>query len=127
VLPAMRRQGGGRIVHVASQLASVTQEGQAIYGLTKAALVHLTKTMAFELLRENILVNAVSPGPTATEFNIEVLNKEPAFREALQSRLPGGRMGRPEEIAEAIVFLATSQGSFISGHDLVVDGGYIIH
>src|SRR5579864_4708998 len=58
VLPAMRAQGAGRIIHVASQLGSVTGAGQAIYGLTKAALIHLTKSMAFELARDNILVNS---------------------------------------------------------------------
>jgi len=127
VLPAMRAQGGGRIIHVASQLGSVSAEGVAIYGLTKAALIHLTKTMAIELSRDNILVNSVSPGPIATEFNRDVWAKDPAFREALHSRLPGGRAGTPEDVAEAIAFLATSEGSYIQGHDLVVDGGYVIH
>jgi NAD(P)-dependent dehydrogenase (short-subunit alcohol dehydrogenase family) len=127
VLPAMRAQGGGRIVHVASQLGSVTGEGQAIYGLTKAALIHLTKTMAFELSRDNILVNSVSPGPIATQFNLDAWQTDAAYREALHSRIPAGRAGTPEEVAEAIVFLATSEGSFIQGHDLVIDGGFVIH
>jgi NAD(P)-dependent dehydrogenase (short-subunit alcohol dehydrogenase family) len=127
VLPAMRAQGGGRIIHVASQFGSVTGEGQAIYGLTKAALIHLTKTMAFELARENILVNSVSPGPIATQFNLDAWAADPGFRAALHERVPGGRAGTPEEVAEAITFLATSTGSFIQGHDLVVDGGFIIH
>jgi NAD(P)-dependent dehydrogenase (short-subunit alcohol dehydrogenase family) len=127
VLPAMRAQGGGRIIHVASQLGSVSGEGQAIYGLTKAALIHLTKTMAIELSRENILVNSVSPGPIATEFNRDVWAQDPTFRDALHSRLPGGRAGTPEDVAEAIAFLATSEGTFIQGHDLVIDGGYVIH
>jgi len=127
VLPAMRAQGGGRIIHVASQFGSVTGEGQAIYGLTKAALIHLTKTMAYELARENILVNSVSPGPIATQFNRDAWDADPAYRDALYGRVPGGRPGTPEEVAEAITFLATSEGRFIQGHDLVVDGGFIIH
>ncbi|MEJ0072107.1 MAG: SDR family oxidoreductase [Pseudomonadota bacterium] len=127
VLPAMRAQGAGRIIHVASQFGSVTGAGQAIYGLTKAALIHLTKTMAFELAGEGILVNSVSPGPIATQFNLDAWDADPTFREALHSRVPAGRAGTPEEVAEAIVFLATSEGRFIQGHDLVVDGGFIIH
>jgi NAD(P)-dependent dehydrogenase (short-subunit alcohol dehydrogenase family) len=127
VLPTMRAQGGGRIIHVASQLGSVGGEGVAIYGLTKAALIHLTKTMALELSRDNIQVNSVSPGPIATEFNRDVWAQDPAFRDVLHSRLPGGRAGTPEDVAEAIAFLATSEGTYIQGHDLVIDGGYIIH
>jgi NAD(P)-dependent dehydrogenase (short-subunit alcohol dehydrogenase family) len=127
VLPAMRAQGGGRIIHVASQLGSVSGEGQAIYGLTKAALIHLTKTMALELARDNILVNSVSPGPIATQFNLDAWAADPTFRDALHDRLPAGKPGTPEDVAEAIAFLATSEGGFIHGHDLVIDGGFIIH
>jgi NAD(P)-dependent dehydrogenase (short-subunit alcohol dehydrogenase family) len=127
VLPAMRAQGGGRIIHVASQFGTVTGERQAVYGLTKAALIHLTKTMAFELGRENILVNSVSPGPIATQFNRDTWDADPAYREALNAQVPVGRVGTPEEVAEAIAFLATAVGGFIQGHDLVVDGGFVIH
>ena len=127
VLPAMRAQGGGRIIHVASQFGSVTNTGVAIYGLTKAALIHLTKTMAFELAADNILVNSVSPGPIATQFNQDAWAADPGYREALHARVPLGRAGTPEEVAEAIAFLATTEGRFIHGHDLVVDGGFIIH
>jgi NAD(P)-dependent dehydrogenase (short-subunit alcohol dehydrogenase family) len=127
VLPAMRAQGGGRIIHIASQLGSVSGEGVAIYGLTKAALIHLTKSMALELSRDNILVNSVSPGPIGTQFNLDAWNADPAFRESLHSRLPGGKAGTPEDVAEAIAFLATCEGGYIQGHDLVIDGGFIIH
>ncbi len=127
VLPAMRQQGGGRIIHVASQHGSVASEENALYGTTKAALIHLARNMAFELAREGIHVNTVSPGPIATQFNLDTWGKQPGKMDTMVSRVPAGRMGRPEEIAEAIVFLATTEGSFIHGHDLVVDGGYIIH
>ena len=83
--------------------------------------------MAFELAREGIQVNTVSPGPIATQFNMDTWGKQPGKLEMMASRVPAGRMGRPEEVAEAIVFLATAEGSYIHGHDLVVDGGYIIH
>jgi NAD(P)-dependent dehydrogenase (short-subunit alcohol dehydrogenase family) len=127
VLPAMRRQGGGRIIHVASQHGSVASEENALYGTTKAALIHLARNMAFELAREGIHVNTVSPGPIATQYNLDTWGKQPGKLEMMASRVPAGRMGRPEEIAEAIVFLATTEGGYIHGHDLVVDGGYIIH
>ncbi len=127
VLPAMRAQGGGRIIHVASQHGSVASEDNALYGITKAALIHLARNMAFELAREGIHVNTVSPGPIATQFNLDTWGQQPGKLEAMAGRVPAGRMGRPEEVAEAIVFLATTAGSYIHGHDLVVDGGYIIH
>jgi NAD(P)-dependent dehydrogenase (short-subunit alcohol dehydrogenase family) len=127
VLPAMRRQGGGRIIHVASQHGSVASEENALYGTTKAALIHLARNMAFELAREGIHVNTVSPGPVATQFNLDTWGKQPGKLETMAARVPAGRMGRPDEIAEAIVFLATTEGGYIHGHDLVVDGGYIIH
>ena len=127
VLPAMRRQGGGRIIHVASQMGSVAAEENALYGTTKAALIHLTRNMAFELAKDGIQVNSVSPGPIATQFNLDTWGRQPGKLETMVSRVPAGRMGQPQEIAEAIAFLATTEGSFIHGHDLVVDGGYIIH
>ena len=127
VLPAMRTQGGGRIIHVASQHGSVASEENALYGTTKAALIHLARNMAYELAAEGIQVNTVSPGPIATQYNLDTWGKQPGKLDMMASRVPAGRMGRPEEIAEAIVFLATTEGSYIHGHGLVVDGGYIIH
>lgn len=127
VLPAMRAQGGGRIIHIASQHGSVASEENALYGTTKAALIHLARNMAYELAKEGIQVNTVSPGPIATQFNIDTWGKIPDKLDTMTARVPAGRMGRPEEIAEAVAFLATTEGSFIHGHDLVVDGGYIIH
>ncbi len=127
VLPAMRRQGGGRIIHIASQHGSVASEQNALYGATKAALIHLARNMAFELAADGIQVNTVSPGPIATQYNLDTWGRIPGKLEAMAARVPAGRMGRPEEIAEAVAFLATTEGSFIHGHDLVVDGGYIIH
>jgi NAD(P)-dependent dehydrogenase (short-subunit alcohol dehydrogenase family) len=127
VLPAMRAQGSGRIIHIASQHGSVASEDNALYGLTKAALIHLARNMAYELAKDGIQVNTVSPGPIATQFNIDSWGKIPGKLAEMSARVPAGRMGHPEEVAEAVAFLATTEGSFIQGHDLVVDGGYIIH
>jgi NAD(P)-dependent dehydrogenase (short-subunit alcohol dehydrogenase family) len=126
VLPAMRAQGAGRIIHVASQMGRVAAEDNALYGMSKAALIQLTKSMAFELAKEGIQVNSVSPGPIATEYNIVSYGRIPGRTEQMTARVPLGRMGEPAEVAEAIAFLATAAGSFIQGHDLVVDGGYTI-
>jgi NAD(P)-dependent dehydrogenase (short-subunit alcohol dehydrogenase family) len=126
VLPAMRAQGGGRIINMASQMGSVAARTNALYGLTKAALIHLTRSMALELSADHILVNSISPGPISTQFNIDRYDRDPGTREVMEALIPVGRFGTPEEVAEIVVFLATSEGRFLQGHDLVIDGGYII-
>lgn len=123
----MRGQGGGRIIHVASQLGTVAYVDSALYGLTKAALIYLARAMAFELARDGIVVNTVSPGPIATDYNKARMEADPGFSARRVAYIPAGRWGRPEEVAEAILFLATAEGGFIQGHDLVIDGGYISH
>lgn len=125
VLPAMRSAGGGRIIHVASQMGMVASPTSALYGLAKAALIHLTKSMALELAKDNIMVNAVSPGPIATEFTQDVMAKKPGYREWRESQIPLGRWGRPEEVAEAILFLASTPATFVHGSNLLIDGGYV--
>ena len=95
LLPAMRAQGGGRIIHMASQLGSVAAEENALYGLTKAALIHLAKNMAFELARENIQVNAISPGPIATDFLMQSWANQPGKIATMTSRVPAGRFETP--------------------------------
>ena len=127
VLPLMRAAGGGRIIHVASQLGSVAARNTALYAVTKAALIQLTRSMALELAGENILVNAVSPGPTATEYLKKHAYKTPEERAERRGNIPMGRFGEPAEIANAVLFLASGDASFVHGHNLVVDGGYIIH
>ena len=126
-LPLMREAGGGRIIHVASQLGSVAARETALYSATKAALIQLTRSMALELAGENILVNAVSPGPTATEYLKKHAYKTPEERAQRLGTIPMGRFGEPDEIASAVLFLASGDASFVHGHNLVVDGGYIIH
>jgi len=127
VLPAMRAQGAGRIVHVASQMGSVAAPLNTIYGMTKAALIRLAKSMALELSADNILVNTVSPGPIDTDFIKARYDGDSEGRAAMEARVPVGRFGTEEEIAEVIGFLATCKGRFLQGHDLIVDGGYVVH
>jgi NAD(P)-dependent dehydrogenase (short-subunit alcohol dehydrogenase family) len=127
VLPAMRAAGEGRIIHMASQLGMVADPGGALYGLTKAALIQLTRSMALELAPEGILVNAISPGPIATDYYQARLDREPELLKRRLASLPIGRLGTPEEIADTVAFLATTTVKFMTGANLVVDGGYVIH
>ena len=126
VLAPMRAQGGGRIVHVASQFGSVAAPTRALYGLTKAALIHLAKTMALELAEDNIQVNTISPGPIATRPNIERARLDPAASAERMRQIPAGRFGEPEEMGEVVHWLFTTAPAFVTGHDLVADGGYTI-
>ncbi|MGH8638622.1 MAG: SDR family NAD(P)-dependent oxidoreductase [Burkholderiales bacterium] len=126
VLPAMRANGGGRIVTVASQLGIVASPTSALYGLAKAALIHMTKSMALELAKDNIQVNAVSPGPIETEFARATMKTQPGYKEWRESQIPLGRWGTPQEVAETILFLASTAATFVHGANLVVDGGFIL-
>jgi len=126
VLPTMRANGGGRIITVASQLGIVASPNSALYGLAKAALIYLTKAMASELAKDKIMVNAVSPGPIETDFTRAQMAEQPAYKGWRESQIPLGRWGKPEEVAEAILFLASSETTFIHGSNLVIDGGFIL-
>ncbi|MGY8960018.1 MAG: SDR family NAD(P)-dependent oxidoreductase [Alphaproteobacteria bacterium] len=127
VLPAMRKQGGGRIIHIASQFGSVAFGKRAVYGLTKAALIHLTKTMAYELGSEGIIVNSISPGPVKTQPILDRLEQDPEYEKTRTNYLRAGRFGEPEEIAELAYFLAVTKSTFMQGTDLLIDGGYTTH
>ena len=127
VIPGMRANGGGRIITIASQNGIVAAANSALYGVSKAALIYMSKAMAFELAKDNVMVNAVSPGPIETEFTRERMEKEPGHRELRASQIPLHRWGKPEEVALAVLFLASTEATFVHGSNLVIDGGYIIH
>ena len=127
VVPIMRRQGGGRIIHIASQMGSVTHENRAVYGMTKAALIHLAKSMAYELAADNIIVNAISPGPVLTGHIAEQIARTPELGNKRLEYIRANRFGRPEEIAELAFFLASTSATFLMGQDLIIDGGYTTH
>ena len=128
VLPIMRGQGGGRIINIASQLGRVTYARRALYGLTKAAVIHLTKSMAYELGADGIIVNAISPGPVKTQPILDRMAEDPAeAARRLQQYMPSGRFGEPAEIAELALFLATTTATFLQGEDICIDGGYTLH
>jgi NAD(P)-dependent dehydrogenase (short-subunit alcohol dehydrogenase family) len=118
----MTTRAGGRIVNIASISGQRGGQGRAAYGAAKAGVILLTKVMAAELAPLGIRVNAVSPGPVDTEQSRET--HTPSTRQAYYDRIPARRYGEREEIAAAVVFLASRDASFINGHVLNVDGGF---
>ena len=124
VLPAMIRGGGGSIILIASQLAQVGSAGRAAYCATKGALVQLARVMAIDHAAQNIRVNTLSPGAVETERTLRRYGSFAAARAAIGPKHLMGRLGQPQEIAPAAVFLAGDAASFVTGSDLLVDGGY---
>ena len=122
IVPAMKARGGGRVVNVSSIYAQRTRHGRSVYGATKAALESLTRTAAVEAAPHGVLVNAVAPGFVETELTRQ--NNGPEALAALSSRIPVGRLAAPPEIAEVVAFLASERNTYLTGHTLVVDGGF---
>ena len=124
VLPAMISGGGGSIIFIASQLGRVGSAGRAAYCATKGALIQLAKVMAIDHAAQNIRVNTLSPGGIETQRTLNRYGSFAAAHETLGAKHPLGRLGRPDEVAGAAVFLASDAASFVTGSDLLVDGGY---
>ncbi|HYG62683.1 MAG TPA: glucose 1-dehydrogenase [Thermoanaerobaculia bacterium] len=121
-LPMLRERGGGSIVNVASVAGFVPHSGLGVYGVTKAAVLMLTKTLAAELAPDNIRVNALAPGLIQTKFS-EVLWSSPEAREKALATIPQGRLGQPEDLTGAVLYLASDASRFTTGSVLIVDGG----
>ncbi len=124
VIPHMAEAGGGSIIHIASQLAKVGSPGRPMYCTTKGALLQLTKVMALDHAGQGIRVNALCPGAVETERLEERFGSIEDTRAALVPKHPIGRLGRAEEIASAALFLASADSAFMTGAELLVDGGY---
>ena len=126
VLPGMCERGRGRIVNVASDAARVGSSGESVYAACKAGIVGLSKTLAREHARQGITVNVVCPGPTETalleNFMAEAGNPE-KLAEAFRRAVPMGRLGQPDDLSGAIVFLASDDAAYITGQVLSVSGG----
>jgi gluconate 5-dehydrogenase len=122
----MRQLGGGSIVNITSIAGPIARAGDAAYTTAKGALDAMTRAMAAELGPQGIRVNAIAPGYFATETNT-AMAQDPGVAQWLQQRTSLGRWGRPEEIAGAAVFLSSPAASYVTGHTLVVDGGYLAH
>jgi NAD(P)-dependent dehydrogenase (short-subunit alcohol dehydrogenase family) len=123
-LPLMIASGGGSIILIASQLGRVGSAGRPAYCATKGALIQLAKVMAIDHAQDNIRVNALSPGAVETGRLTRRYGSFEAARAALGPKHAQGRLGQPQEIAAAAVFLASDAASFVTGSDLLVDGGY---
>ncbi len=123
VAPYMIRQGGGVVLNATSVVGLDGNFGQTNYVATKAGLIGMTKVWARELGRNNIRVNAVAPGPTATEM---VKSMPQKVLDGFRERTPLGRLGQPRDVANAYLFLASDEASYISGAVLRVDGGLVV-
>jgi len=119
-LSTMMRARAGRIINISSVVAEMGNAGQANYVAAKAGLVGLTKAIAIEIASRNITVNAVAPGFIATPMTDVLPDK---VKEDLKARIPLGRMGSARDVAAAIVFLASEEAAYITGHVLDVNGG----
>lgn len=122
VAPHMETEGGGKIINLASVAGLRPSPGMGIYGISKAAIIMLTKTLAFELGPANIQVNAIAPGVIKTRFS-QLLWQTPQIAEPILSHLPLGHFGEPEDVAQAALYLASPAADYVTGAVFVVDGG----
>lgn len=121
----MLKQGSGAIVNTASVAGLAAIEGTAAYVASKHGVAGLTKTAALEYAKAGIRVNAVCPGYINTPYVERAIMANPQYRDDVTSRHPIGRVGRPEEIAAAVVWLCSDAAAFVTGHVMPVDGGYM--
>jgi len=128
-IPFMVQRGSGAIVNTASNFGLVGSNGMPAYAASKHGVLGLTKTAALEYAKAGIRINAVCPGPTQTPLVDNVLRQQPHRADqivaAIIAREPVGRMGRPEEVAEAVVWLCSDAASFVTGVAMAVDGGFV--
>jgi NAD(P)-dependent dehydrogenase (short-subunit alcohol dehydrogenase family) len=117
--------GGASIINVASLSSFFAVEFVPGYGAAKAAVVQMTKTLAVHYTRSNIRVNAVAPGVIESNMTAPMLAIE-SMANAQLTRIPQGRIGSPDDIAPAVLFLASSQASYITGQTLLIDGGFSV-
>jgi NAD(P)-dependent dehydrogenase (short-subunit alcohol dehydrogenase family) len=124
-LPKIRRSGGGSIVNMASVMGLVGDGSHPGYSGSKHGVVGLTRTAAIVYAQAGVRINAVCPGPTLTSLIHKLIDGQPEVERMLLSHIPMNRMAQPEEIAKAVLFLCSDDASYITGHPLAVDGGWV--
>lgn len=124
----MIKQRYGKIINIASMSGHIvnTPQPQSHYNTSKAGVIHLTKSLAAEWAKYNIYVNSVSPGYTLTPLVEKLLNQEPRYAELWKSMIPLNRFAKPYDIVGAVIFLASDASNYVTGTDILVDGGYTI-
>jgi NAD(P)-dependent dehydrogenase (short-subunit alcohol dehydrogenase family) len=123
-IPAMLKTGGGAIVNTSSALGVIAFAGMEIYVASKHAVIGLTKSAALEFGKQGIRINAVLPAVIETDMFRRFAGDSPEARAAMTALHPIGRIGTPEEIADAVIWLSSDKSSFITGHSLLADGGF---
>ena len=122
-IPAMRAAGGGSIVNISSVAGIIGSAGATAYNASKGAVRLLTKSTAVQHAAENIRANSVHPGPIETDM-LDLVFPEDGMRESRALNIPLGRMGRAEDVAKGVLFLASDESSYMTGGELVIDGGF---
>ncbi len=123
IVPLMKGNGYGRIINLTSIMAHVSSTGRGVYSATKHAVAGLTKALALELVEDKITCVAISPGFIATDLTAP-LRADPAKNQALMDQTPMRRWGEPEEIASLALYLCSDQAAFMTGNDVLMDGGW---
>ena len=122
-VPQMKGRGYGRVINISSIMGHISLPQRTAYSATKAGLLGFTRALALELASEKITVVAISPGPFVTEMTAP-LAADPAHNAQFSSRVPLGRWGQPEEVGKLALYLCSDEASFITGTDILIDGGW---
>jgi NAD(P)-dependent dehydrogenase (short-subunit alcohol dehydrogenase family) len=125
-VPHMKGKGYGRVLNMTSTMSHIGMPLRGAYASSKSGLLGLTRVLALELAQEGVTVNGISPGPFATEMNT-VLMQDPEVNRQFISRIPMGRWGKVEEVGQLAVYLCSEHAGFITGTDVVIDGGWCAH